>query len=246
MLYTVTNGGLQNGRPTAIGSVSIPVDFGNTHIFTIANFTTETSPAYSDPENDPLAYIKILSLPPFGTLSVTGIIFQAITVGTIIQAATISSGNLLYTPSVQPEGYTAAFKFDAADTGSSSLSGLIGNVSMVLAAQVNGKPTTIGDNTISKNYSDSHVFTSAQFTTDTTPPYSDPEGDDPLSVKILTLPASGTIQFNGSDVIVNQVILISEIDLGYLVYQPDLLVKTVQSLTFNFSVSDVGSGSFTE
>jgi hypothetical protein len=245
MLYTVTNGGLQNGRPTAIGSVSIALDFSGTHVFTIANFTTETSPEYSDPEGDPLAYIKILSLPTTGVLSVEGIVSQVVTVGSIIQAGTISSGNFIYT-SVGGD-YTSTWNFDAADTGSSSLSGLdAGTVAMAVAKTVNGKPDAVGDNTISKNYSESHVFTLADFTTNTTPPYSDPEGDLPQAVKILTLPSAGVIQFNGSDVIVNQTIKANEIDLGYLVYTPNLGTTTAQTLTFNFSVSDAGSGEFTE
>jgi hypothetical protein len=247
MLYTITNGGLQNGRPTSIGLISIPVANGSTHTYTVANFTTETFPAYSDPEGDSLSYIKILSLPAKGSISVVGIIAQVISVGSIVSVGTISSGNLLYTPMVNAKANTGTFTFDAADLGSNSLSGLsTGVVNMNVADEVNLKPSTVGDNTINKQYSESHVFTSAEFTTNTTPAYSDPEGDLPESIKILSLPLTGVLSFNGSNVIVNQVLKSSEIELGYLVYTPDLTTTIAQTLTFNFSVSDVGSGLFTE
>jgi len=246
MLYTLTNGGLQNGRPTAIGSVSIGMSSVQTHVFTVANFTTETSPAYSDPENDPLAYIKILSLPDTGTLAVQGIISQAVTVGTLIQVGVITSGNFVYI-ATGVESYTSTWNFDAADTGSNSLSGLnSGTVAMAVIGVANEKPSLVGDNTIAKNYSESHVFSLADFTSNTTPAYTDPEGDLPQAVKILSIPSNGSLQFNGSNVIVNQIIKANEIDLGYLVYVPNLATTTVQTLTFNFAVSDVGSGEFTE
>ena len=73
MLYTITNSGLQNGRPTQIGANTISLAYGATHVFTLANFTTETTPAYSDPEDDALSLIKILTLPSVGTLKLNGI-----------------------------------------------------------------------------------------------------------------------------------------------------------------------------
>mgnify|MGYP003650928965 CR=1 FL=1 len=60
MLYTITNTGSTNARPSSIGSNSISVDYEGEYVFTVANFTTETTPPYEDPEGDALSYIKVL------------------------------------------------------------------------------------------------------------------------------------------------------------------------------------------
>tara|TARA_R110000796_G_scaffold181330_1_gene297943 strand:- start:90568 stop:91293 length:726 start_codon:yes stop_codon:yes gene_type:complete len=240
MLYTVTNSGLQNGRPTAIGANTISIAFAATHVFTLANFTTETTPAYSDPEDDALSYIKILSLPATGTLKIDGV--DAI-LGDQVSSGQISTGNLTY---VSAGAGDFTFEFDAADVGSNSLSGLsTGIITMSVATAINLPPSAVGDNTLAAAYGDSITFTVANFTSETTPSYADPEGDAASLVKILTLPADGTLVFNGIDVIVNQEMTVSEIASGYLVYNPDLAITILQSLTFDFSVADAGSGTHT-
>ena len=241
MLYTITNSGLQNGRPTQIGANTISLAYGATHVFTLANFTTETTPAYSDPEDDALSLIKILTLPSVGTLKLNGV---DVIVGDQITSGQISSGNFTYVATVDGD-YN--FTFDAADVGSNSLSGLsTGIITMSVAVAVNLPPSVVGDNTFNLVYAESKVFTVADFTSGTTPAYVDPEGDPALSVKILTLPANGNLVHNGTNVIVNQVIPVTEISAGYLVYNPDLGITTLQNLTFDFSVADSGSGIHTE
>lgn len=239
MLYTITNSGLQNGRPTRIGKNTINIPFGSTHVFTVANFTTETVPTYSDPENDALSYIKILSLPSTGNLKLGGV---NVTINASIPVASITTGNFTY---VSNGDGNFSFNFDAADIGSNSLSGLnTGVITMSVAKAVNQRPSVVGDNTVSLNYGESKVFTSADFTSGTTPAYSDPEGDSPSKVKILDLPSNGLLVFNGVNVIANQEMTVAEIDAGYLVYNPNLAITTIQLLDFNFTVSDEGSGLF--
>lgn len=241
MLYTITNSGLQNGRPTQIGENRIVVAFGTTHIFTVANFTTETEPPYSDPEGDALSFIKILTLPPSGTLRVNGV---DVVLGQLIYVADITTNNFVY---VSDASGSYTFQFDAADVGSNSLSGLdTGFIGMEVSPAINLPPDQVGDNTIPADYGDSITFTVADFTSETTPAYNDPEGDPASMVKILTLPSDGTLVFNGVDVIVNQEMTVAEIAAGYLVYNPDLAITTIQSLTFDFAVADAGSGIYTE
>ena len=91
----------------------------------------------------------------------------------------------------------------------------------------------------------SKIFSGADFTTGTTPQYNDPEGDSPYSIKILSLPAKGSLKLDNVDVQVNQEILISEVDAGYLVYVPDLSEESGLTLDFDFAVSDNGSKQFT-
>lgn len=241
MLYTITNSGLQNGRPTQIGANTIAIAFGSTHIFTLANFTTETTPAYSDPEDDDLSLIKILTLPATGTLQLNGVDVQ---LGDQITSGQISTNNFTY---VSAGDGSFDFQFDAADVGSNSLSGLdTGIITMQVAEAINLPPSVVGDNTFNLDYSISKIFTVADFTSATTPAYVDPEGDPASMVKILSLPANGNLVFNGVNVIVNQEMTVAEIAAGYLVYAPDLGVTTLQNLSFTFSVADSGSGGYTE
>ena len=207
----------------------------------VANFTTETTPAYSDPEDDALSLIKILTLPSVGTLKLNGI---DVIVGQQITSGQISTNNFTYVSTIDGD-YT--FTFDAADVGSNSLSGLsTGIITMSVAEKINLPPSVVGDNAFNLSYGDSLIFTTANFTSGTTPAYVDPEGDPPQSVKILSLPANGDLVHNGINVIVNQVIPVSEINSGYLIYEPDLSETALQNLSFNFSVADTGSGIHTE
>ena len=166
-----------------------------------------------------------------------------VTVGQLISVANITTGNLTY---VSNGAGSFLWSFDAADVGSNSLSGLTtGKITMSVAVAINLQPSSVGNNTILLDYAESKTFTSAEFTSGTTPAYADPEGDSPSKVKILDLPADGLLIFNGVNVVVNQELTIAEIDAGYLVYTPDLAITTSQSIEFNFSVSEQGSGLFT-
>jgi len=242
MLYTVTNTGLQNGRPTSIGRNFISIDSGTSYQYSLADFTTGTEPQYSDPEGDALAYIKILSLPATGGLYLNGV---SVNINDVIDAGNVSTGNFVYQSIAGP--YVSAYSFDLADVGSNSLSGLgAGYMSMNVTSVKNLPPSQIGDLSILVSYGDTVTFTPESFTSYTTPVYLDPEGDAPSRLKILDLPASGLLVFNGTNVVANQIIDFTEIALEYLVYYPDASITTFQSLEFNFAVSDAGSGSFSQ
>jgi hypothetical protein len=248
MLYTVTNSGLSgtNGRPTFIGSNTIVIPNGGLEQYEISDFTTDTTPQYSDPENDPLSYIKVITVPSIGLLYSNGVI---VSIGDVIQSGVLTTSNFYYkAPDTgQESGYSESWQFDIADSGSNSLSGLPGGImTMQVLEEANLPPSQIGDNTIVLQNSQSHVFTTANFTSETIPAYADPEGDAPHRLKIINLPSNGNLIFNGINVVANQIILFSEIDLGYLVYSPEISLTSAQNYNFNFSVSDFGSGEFTE
>lgn len=247
MLYTITNNGSSNSRPSQIGANTVATTYGASYVFTLADFTTGTTPAYSDPEGDALSYIKILTLPSQGELHVNDV---AIAVNTIISVGVISTGNFKLVPPASAPGSLAelvpSFTFDCADVGSNQLSGLeTGVMNLQLTTAANSAPATVGDNTVPFGYGVTKVFTAADFTTNTTPAYSDPESDAPYKLKITTLPPSGSLSFNGSPVFVNQEVLLSAVDSGYLVFNQDLAVKSSQTIAFTFSISDVSSEQFT-
>jgi hypothetical protein len=105
------------------------------------------------------------------------------------------------------------------------------------------EPPVVGDGERTANYGEEVTLVRADFTTNTTPPYSDPEGDAPLTLRIDSLPPGGVLKLNGVDVVVNQEIdFITEIDNNLLTYTPDLNSTEAHSVVFQFAIADAGSG----
>lgn len=111
-------------------------------------------------------------------------------------------------------------------------------------AFVNQPPSTVGDGSQTIDYGDTIVFTRAMLTSMLAPAYSDPEGDPAGQLKIIGLPSVGTLQYNGVDVIVNQIINFTDIDSGLFTYNPDLTETNAVSPVFQFEIADTGSGTF--
>lgn len=111
-------------------------------------------------------------------------------------------------------------------------------------AYVNLPPSQVGDNSKSTNYGVTIIFTVADFTTNTTPAYSDPEGDTASLLKITSLPTNGVLQLNGVNVTLNQEISFTDIDAGLFTYVPNNATLTSYIVNFNFEIADSGSGIF--
>ena len=108
------------------------------------------------------------------------------------------------------------------------------------------QPPVVGDGERTTNYGEAITLTRADFTTNTTPPYYDPEGDAPITLRIDSLPAGGLLKLNGVDVVVNQELdFVTDIDSGLFTYTPDLNSTEAHTVDFNFSIADAGSGLFT-
>ena len=112
--------------------------------------------------------------------------------------------------------------------------------------QVNQPPSQVGDGSATTNYSVTYTFTRADFTTGTTPVYSDPEGDAASKLKITSLPATGELQNNGVAISTTPTTLdfVTVIDAGLFTYVPDDATTTQYNDTFNFEIADIGSGTF--
>ncbi len=250
MKYTITNGGYVNGRPSQIGNNSITTDNRTEYVFTIADFTTNTTPDYADPEGDPMSYVLIRGIPEYGSLQLSGVTILS---GGIVSSSNISTGNLKYVPGDTDNAYYEEFSFDIADTGSNTVSGLattsLGIMTINVLEKENLPPNSVGDGSVLVEYNQSYTFTKEDFTSLTTPAYSDPEGDEPYKLKILSLPSSESfgsgLKYNGVDAFVNQEILFSDIEAGYLIYESGLAPITGRDTSFDFSISDVGSKKFT-
>ena len=111
-------------------------------------------------------------------------------------------------------------------------------------AYTNQPPVSVGDGAETTSYGTSIVYTRAMFTTNTTPPYSDPEGDAALNLKVISLPTIGTLKLDSVDVVLNQVISFTDIDAGLFTYIPDNSTQTAYNDPFDFQIADAGSGIF--
>jgi hypothetical protein len=120
----------------------------------------------------------------------------------------------------------------------------IGNIN-VKSVYVNNPPT-IGDNSVSTYYTDTITFKQNDFIDDTDPKYSDPEGDQPYELKVLSLPAYGQLEFDSAAVSIDQIISFSDIVAGKFKYIPDNTRTDINDVTFRFAVSDTGSKTFVE
>ena len=108
------------------------------------------------------------------------------------------------------------------------------------------QPPIVGDGERDTNYGEAVTLIRPDFTTNTTPPYFDPEGDLPLTLRIDSLPLAGILKLNGIDIVVNQELdFITDIDNNLFTYTPDLNQQDAHSVNFLFSIADTGSGLFT-
>jgi hypothetical protein len=229
-----------NEAPTS-GIGSLTLEYNELYVFTLADFTTNTFPSYADPEGDNLFYVKIVSLPVTGTLTLSAV---AVTLGQDVINSDISGGNLKYQADpADTNGYDTFFNFAVSDEGSSNFSST-NPFTVNVDDKVNEPPSEVGDGTATVDYGNTLVFTRAMFTTGTTPPYADPEADAALLLKIKTLSTLGAIKLSGTNVIVDQIIDFSDIDLGLLTYVPDNADTDGDVQGFTFEIADAGSGIF--
>ncbi len=182
--------------------------------------------------------VRIITLPPTGTIRYNG---TAISAGFIFDLVNIA--NLKYTR--ENNAYQAPFLFQTSNNKTTNkLFSNMATFTLNVDGQVN-QSATIGDGSITTAYNTAVTFTRAMFTSATTPPYSDPEGDAAATLRIDSLPATGEIRNNGVAVSVNdQIDFTSVIDAGLLTYHPDAAQTGAHAPDFAFSIADAGSGIF--
>ena len=237
--FTVTTNIKTNSAPTIIGDNRILINNGASHTFSIANFTTETYPAYSDPEGDAVSKFKILAATyANGSVNLSG---SPVSIGDEIDHTDISSGLLTYDDDgTNPAFHESVIEYTLSDLGSNSFSLSSGNIGFKISAETNLPPAQVGDGTETINFGETLVFDRSMFTVS----YSDPEGDIADKLKITALPTSGTIKLNGVNISVNQEIDFTDIDSGLLSFTGDISNLSGSTDSFEFEVSDVGSGIF--
>lgn len=242
-LFTITTLGYINQPPSQIGNNSVEIPIGGSHVFTLANFTTETNPQYLDPEGDSVSMIKIVSISGSNiSVKLSGI---DVIPGQEIPASEIALGNLTAVDDgINNSYHNLSLTFNLSDTGSNTFSSGSGIMTVEAIEEVNSPPTSVGNRTEEINYGDTLVFNRDMFTTLTTPQYSDPENDPAGSLKITSLPNLGSLKLNGNAISANQVIDFSDIDLGLLTYNGNTSNVSASETDFEFEIADTVSGIF--
>lgn len=193
---------------------------------------------FTDPNGDLPDKVRIVSLPTTGTLYYNEL---EISQGFIFE---IENANLL-TYKRENSEYVDSFIFQTSDDNEiNKLFSNMATFTINVEGEVN-QPPTVGDGSTTTAHDTAVTFTRAMFTTATTPPYSDPEGDAALTLKITSLPSKGTIKNNGVAISVNDTFdFTTVIDAGLLTYSPDPTETEAHVPSFNFQIADAGSGQF--
>ena len=189
-----------------------------------------------------LKNIKITSLPSTGELLYNNL---SVSVNQVISKEELDALKLKYVSVQQTSSaYNTSFNFSISDTGSQQYA-TGGLVNIAVSDYVN-QPPTIGDGEISVDEGEIYTFRRSDFTTDTDPPYSDPENDPALYLKILTLPSDGDLKHNGAIISsMDYIVSFEDIDNGLLTFVQDPN-KGGRSPYFLFAIQDTGSGEFVE
>jgi hypothetical protein len=229
-----------NRAPSSTGWLSVPLVYNQLYVFTLANFTTETSPAYADPDGDAFHSLKISSLPTQGTLVNNSV---ASTVGDVVTSADLSGGLFTYqADAADTDGYSDGFmKFTVSDVGSFLYTTSPKVVTIVVGTNENAAPSSVGNGEADVTVGSTLVFTRNMLTTQLNPPYEDPEGDIASMLLVVSVPSHGLLKLDGVTVVDNQEIDFTDIDSGLLSYVSNEYPSGgIEG--FEFKISDVGSG----
>ena len=172
---------------------------------------------------DTLASVKIVTLPAAGTLAMGG---APVTANRAVAAADL--GNLTFTPAANASGdpYTT-FTFRVSDGTVESGDTYTMTVDVT---PVNDAPTG-ADKTVRTPEDTPYTFSAADFV------FTDIDVDDTLaSVKIVTLPAAGTLTLSGAPGTADRAVAAA--DLGNLTFTPAANASGDPYTTFTFRVSD--------
>ena len=140
---------------------------------------------------------------------------------------------LTFTPTADWNG-TATLTLVTDDQGNTGSGGTLSDTDTVEISvnPVNDAPTTTG-NSITTYEDTPYTFTAADFN------FSDVDtGDTMASIQITSLETAGTLQLNGTDVTLNQIISVSDINAGLLSYTPAANATGLGYDSFGFSVND--------
>lgn len=200
--------------------------------------TSEIVNDFNDIDGDSIGSIVIKTLPSLGVLSFNN---ENIDINFSFNIEDLEK--FKYTRISKSE-YTDTFTYQVTDNSNNKKLSNMATMTINVNAYDN-QPPTIGDNELTIAFGQTKVYTVQDFTSNTTPAYSDPEGDGPFKLKITSLPTTGELRFNNIPVVINDEILFTDITNGLLTYIPSIAdTAGYAGDVFDFEVSDLGSQQF--
>ena len=114
------------------------------------------------------------------------------------------------------------------------------------SAKSNQPPSQSGWLKLGLDSGEIHTFTLANFTTETGPPYVDPEGDPLEAIKVTSLPTLGEVRLSSVAISIDDEITSAQLTAGDLTYHADASQTAgYADGDMEFLVSDTGSSTFT-
>ena len=205
-----------------------------TYLFALSDFGFSDP---SDPVPDQFQAVVISAVPVTGTLTING---TAVSAGQILSATDIATGNLAYTPSAN--NYGQGFDnllFRVIDSGSTANGGqnqdLSDNQLIFDIDSISDAPAG-SDKTLTINEDTAYTLKTTDFG------FADPADGDFLSkITITRAPANGTLTLAGVTVADSQIISVSAINNGQLVFTPAADQSGPGYAALDFLVHDTGS-----
>ena len=216
---TIVDNDVANAAPTAADQ-TVTTDEDTAYAFDASDFgfvDTDT--------DDELASVRMVTLPGSGTLAVSG---SAVSADQEVAASDLG-GNLTFTPAADGygSGY-ASFTFRVSDGTAESASTYTMTIDVT---PVNDAPAA-ADQTVTTDEDTAYAFDASDFgfvDADT--------GDGLASVRVVTLPGSGTLAVSGAAVSADQEVAVSDLG-GNLTFTPAADGHGIGYASFTFRVSD--------
>ena len=214
-----------NDTPTAMHN-TVPTDEDTDHTFAATDFS------YSDSDSDLLDSVKIIALPAAGTLILDGTAIASGALPKAVTATELDGEKLTYSPPANANGMAyASFTFKVNDGTADSAA----EYTMTIDVNpVNDTPTAM-HNTVPTDEDTDHTFAATDFS------YSDSDSDLLDSVKIIALPAAGTLILDGTAIAsgaLPKAVTATELDGEKLTYSPPANANGMAYASFTFKVND--------
>ncbi len=209
---TVNVSGVNEAPTTSNKQLAATED--TTYVFGKADFP------FTDADGDTLQAVVVDSLPASGALKLDG---QPVTAGQTISLANLEAGKFSFVPTANANGNVSfGFKVRDAELASSAAT-----MTLAVAAVQDAPVAKASSVTVEMGKTFKFGLTSFGFEDADT-------GDSLQSVKVVSLPAKGSMLLNGSAVTAGTVVSKADLSAGKLSYTQDWPEK----VNFSFSVSD--------
>ena len=190
---------------------------------------------YNDIDGDPLASLRILTVPAAGSLTLDARNAEdppvAVSANQVISGTDLAARRLKFTPAPNASGSPYAnFEFSVNDGTVDSLASYTFTINVTAT---NERPTS-ADASVTTREDTNYSFAVADFG------FSDPDGDDLEQITILAVEGDGGMIRKRPDGEISPPVTVSaaDIDAGDLIFVPDVNEYGSPSLSFRFTVSD--------